>query len=100
MKYIKTFESIDKYTVGDYIFLNLEQITRNNINNGYRDDAPISPLGKIMEHDKGEEYPYVVMVLPLNSGYNRIRNDEVIRSLTPKEIDEFDIIGAQNKYNL
>ena len=98
MKYIKQYENIDnKYKVGDYVLLDIEEIERENIRTASQ-DVPISELGLIIDIDLNINYPYIIK--SISNKTCRIREVEIIRLLTPSEIDKFELTPISNKYNL
>ncbi len=90
MKHIKIFEQYNiklKYNVNDYVFLNLKAININNIQNGYADDTPDSPLAKIVEIDTNKHNSYYYRVEPaIPSNYTMlVKQTEILRKLNNQE---------------
>jgi len=90
MKYIKTFEDRDdfviKFKIGDYIMYNTTTLLKTT--------------GKIVDIDYTKRFPYILYV-PGISDYNpTISAREIVRHLTPEEIDQFEIEENLKKYNL
>jgi hypothetical protein len=116
MKYIKKYEDLNNYDVGDYVLLDLDKIDTHNdylraeyaataaieLIHDLDDDLPEYPYGRIVEYIPTNEYQYEVEVYPgkKNGEYNNIKNDEIIRSLTQQEIEEFKMLKHTKKYNL
>jgi len=104
MKYIKTYEGIAKYKTGDYVLLDLEEIstqdkTEKNDVIGDGDLALITGLND-------DVYLYSIK-FPSDEhemGDYSVRENEIIRELTPSEIKEFNererMYKNVNKYNL
>jgi len=103
MKYIKTYEEnkkYPKYNVGDYVLLSIKKIDKNNIK--YGNDDPISipddSLAQIVGIDFNVDYPYTSKFY--NNREFDLKPNEIIRLLTPEEIEEFEMKKEANKYNL
>ena len=106
MKHIKTFEEINtlKYKVGDYILIDIKKLKEK-----YKKWASVYEFpekqAKIIGANNSDKQPYIV---PLGKTDDRnfffLREDEIIRLLTPKEIKEYklniEIKKNVNKYNL
>jgi len=104
MKHIKTFENLVKtYNVGDYVLVTLEHINiegkgleiRNKLPTPESDDCL---PGVIIEKYDGDNFPYAIKFS--NSYIYYIDTDEVLRHLTPEEIEQYKISLETNKYNL
>jgi len=99
MKFIKKFEMYDeeqKYNVGDYILIDIDKINIYNKRHGYND--PDDDLAIIIIYDTHEELPYTIKFY--NKSQYSIREDEIVRLLTPDEIEQFKIKRDIKKYNL
>jgi hypothetical protein len=109
MKYLKNFEKLheNKYKVGDYILINIDFIKKHNFYNTFYSDFTV-PFGRITDVDYILFNPYTVSIIyenapmPDRSGIDAmcLRDDEIIRHLTPDEIDEFESKKTALKYNL
>ena len=100
MKYIKTYEELEyKYKIGDYVLLDIDAIVGKNIFNNNLDpkDIPKEDKGEISLINKDLFYEYTVKLFNDECG---VDNDEIIRKLTPEEIEEYEIKKASLKYNL
>jgi len=87
MKYIKTYEEKQKlkYKVGDYISLSSGCLTRHM-------------TGQVIEIEIGSLYPYQIEFCDLTTV--PVNGREILRYLTEKEIEEFELNKQTNKYNL
>lgn len=85
MKYLKKFEQLEEYNVGDYVIIKSDYFVDKK-----------SRKGKIIEDD-GSLVPYLVELLD-DDLY--IRVDMIERKLTPDEIYDFNLKLKTKKYNL
>jgi hypothetical protein len=93
MKHLKTYEqNIFLYETGDYVLLDIDKLSKEDYTT---DDG----LARIVDISKRTTwFPYLVEFDNNCSIY--IEEDKIIRLLTPKEIEDFKIKQALNKYNL
>jgi len=98
MKHLKMFEVVDEDThrwkVDDYILVSLEIISQPE-----KYDLPLTKttFGQIIECYE-EEFPYKIT---LSNGIDLyFQDDEIIRYLTPREIEQFKMGLEVRKYNL
>ena len=106
MKFLKTYEEVTIYNIGDYIMLDLEEVIKNvriNYPGTNKDEYPNDVLGKVIDtfsysHVAHGQTAYKVK-LSNGTEYLLIRS-EIKRLLTPKEKIEYDIRLDVNKYNL
>jgi len=85
MKYLKTYENIKKYKVGDYVLMS----GKNYVN---KNDKPIK-ITRLL--DWGDP------VFIFSDGTESVTtHKDIIRYLTPEEIIEFDTKINTKKYNL
>ena len=110
MKYLKSYETeqeqVYKYNKGDYILLDLDQI---KIGNDYEDWCyELSDLGIIKDQVIGTigplDYKYdhisnYDVEFPNNDTWY-IRENEILRKLTPNEIKEFEFRKDIKNFNL
>lgn len=100
MKYIKKFEKIDKinqYEDGDYILLDIDEIRKNNdITSSHYE--PIDNMAYI--YHSGEQMYAIEFYNGKDLEFNYIEENEIIRELTPEEIEEFKLKKATHKYGL
>jgi hypothetical protein len=116
MKHLKTFENSDtsQYNVGDYIMILTKKIERHidsdyensyeaykririylyTINNDYKNN-----MGKIIEINNKYPTPYYNVEFFNGRSWN-VRENEIKRKLTPKEIEKYETQITQNKYNI
>ena len=94
MKYLKTYENIDikkfpKYKIDDYIVLDLDKMNSLEPTSTYS-----QKYGKIIWINKQvDDFPYDVEFLDYESGQIAVKEDEILRLMTPEEI-------IANKYNI
>jgi len=124
MKYIKTYDSINiiehhnflkpahssKYQVGDYVFLDVEAIKSYDIAEGVKGEfydsyAIICYVNTLFSHrdtlTKGaviDMHPYDVEYY--NDRSTSLKESEIIRKMTPEEIDIFNLKKEAHKYNI
>ena len=109
MKHLKKYESIDEfideliYKPGDYILLNIPKIKKNiedyhSFNNISIKNIP-SNKAKITKIINNDVYPYKIIFDTTNKSTS-IEQDEIIRKLTPEEINDFKFKKNADKYNL
>lgn len=102
MKYLKRFENTsNKYKVGDYVLFDLEKFMKwcNSNNTVDRGDITEHNLGKIVEYNEKEpDYPYHIEFS--DGKIEQTNMSELIRFLTPNEIEEYESMKSANKYNL
>jgi hypothetical protein len=116
MKYIQTFESIfDKYKVGDYVLYKPITSDKPTVlflsrNNGYLDREEFVKIVKV------EDETFLNKIKYFPGGTTRTRfkykvqdpkgktwiglKGNLIRKLTPEEIEEFEMRKDTDKYNL
>ena len=101
MKYLKTFENnTNTYNIGDYVYLNLHQIDKNNKEAGYTEKIPDSPFARILEYSpEFKHYPYEIEI-NLETENQMVKHNEILRRMTQEEIKEYKIKKTSNKYNL
>ena len=105
MKYIKKFENIEedlknmKYQADDYVLLDIDKIIDNNSKN----NETIVPFKYVQIRYVKPNIRYSYRVdfdSKDNNGVCWVNEDEIIRKLTPEEIEECEMIKNANKYNL
>ena len=104
MKYIKTYEEIElKYKDDDYILVDVDKIFKDTGN--LKSDLGQEPA-KIIKIDINlttldyhfRVFPFLVQFS--NGNYFNINYDEIIRDLTPEEIEDYETTLASKKFNL
>jgi len=105
MKYLKKFEKIIYYNVGDYVLLDLERIKENTMeefgsleSHTAKSFLPDDLEGKIDYFHYQEDYPYGIKLY--NDKLYDIKTNEISRLLTSEEIEEFETKKESFKYNL
>lgn len=106
MKYIITLETFKeskkfKYKIGDYVLLNINKIIQTNDKLGYN-KVPFKFV-QIKDIEEDTEYIYSVDYDSKDKDDNDncfIKENEIIRKLTSKEISEYEVIKNMKKYNL
>jgi len=88
MRYIKTFENryVEEYKIGDYIKFNTLSLSQTT--------------GKIVNIDYKHRYPYSLYVHGIPEYNPIISVNEIVRLLTPEEIEKFEMEEYLNKYNI
>ena len=86
MKYIKKYEKLE-YDINDYVLIQSSDKR-----------FPGTNIAKIYNIYHSSLYKYVVKVN--DEDFLHVRENEVIRKLTDKEIDDFLMIKNTEKYNL
>jgi len=99
MKHLKAFESTyweQNYRIGDYVLLDLERIEEE----GYNKDVIkfIDNMGKIVKYEEDQSYEYTVEFYTNTT--IPVREEEILRKLTPEEITEYKMKKDANKYNI
>jgi len=104
MKYLETYLEVEnsllKYKKGDYVLLDLETIlTKYGTNwQGY----PTNKFARIYKVKSTMHIqPYLILVdhdHPFNIFH--LKEDEILRKMTPKEIKQYKLEQIANKYNL
>jgi len=79
MKYLKRFETYERYLLADYV-MGKTKFSKNEI------------FCKIIETE-----PYLVETI---YGKTYLESQDILRELTPDEIEDFKIQLTSNKYNL
>ena len=102
MKYIKTFENIVRYKIGDYVLLDMDEIIEHNKKIKNEDDIPFKFSKIINMNSYLISFPYGVGYKPDEEDEEPcfVRKEEIIRKLSPEEIDEYEAIKNSKKYNL
>ena len=100
MKYIKPFDIINKYKIGDYILIDLTQLEHDQVHLIKTGEKLPEDYGMtiISDFDESEVYPYSVTFYTGEEDF--IKDDEIIRKLTPSEIEKFKTKIEANKYNI
>jgi len=95
MKYLKYFEN--NYEVGDFVIIDLNKISGNSPAMSIASDNDYMKA-KIIKINNKQEYPYNIQY----DGERRLTVDknEILRKLTPEEIEEYKIEIQAKKYNL
>ena len=105
MKYLKLFESEDldpngEFVKGDWLLVDISTFSNND---GLPDDAGDKAYGTFILYKGSPEssYNYSVKVyFEDDIRYFGFDRDEIIRKLTPKEIEDFEMKLQAKKYNL
>lgn len=123
MRYLKLFENLEqeyvkpKYNEGDYVLIDVSKISID-LNTSF--DTMAKVFGKNWIHNDqpvyihnyentNSKYPYEVLTYKYDfdtpmkyqpNNYTSVSEDEIIRKLTPEEIEEFEAKKASVKYNL
>lgn len=92
MKYIKKFETLGTYKVGDYVLLDVKKLEDEDF---YKTNHG---LVKIDRYVKNLSIPYLVMFPEDFKLY--VEPDKILRLLTPEEIEKYNSINASKNYNL
>ena len=103
MKHIKTYEeNKSRYNIGDIVILNLDKMRRNNIANGYNDNASIiDSVAEIIDDTtdvKGPLFDYEISYY--NDESTSIYYDEIEGLASKDEVKRFKLKNDSNKYNL
>lgn len=93
MKFIKKFEfgmfgSKEEYEIGDYILVRYEYMNRL--------DKIIK--AKIVSFNRDAHFP--IKIMDDKNEFDTIQPPNVMRHLTPEEINEYEMLINANKYNL
>jgi len=96
MKHLKAFENKkQKYNLNDYVFLDMKKLKENGMSNNLI-DSPFAMIDYV--HDDTMLYPYIV-----TTNRNKkiaINTNEIIRLMTPEEIEQYKLDNNIFKYNL
>ena len=114
MKHIKKFENIIVKTefkifeknlyepkVGDYVLLDVLEMMSHNTEMDYNiyECTPTDNLGYLVDIDKSKS-TYIYLIKFYDDKDIWVRKSEILRKLTPNEIDEFNSKIAAKNYNL
>lgn len=83
-----------KYKIGDYVLLDIDEIKINNVSENFKMILPHDNFAKIIEIGN-TKYPYFVKLYDDMVFFNN--ESEIIRLLSPKEIEYFE--SKIEKYN-
>ena len=92
MKYIKKFETLGTYKVGDYVLLDVKKLENEDF---YKTNHG---LVKIIRFFSYLSIPYLVMFPEDFELY--VEADKILRLLTPEEIEKYNSIMTAKNYNL
>jgi len=99
MKYLKKYEESIKYNIGDYVLLNKSILT--DIDTTKIIDIDLIPdhgiYGLITDYQEKYTYPYDVEIYRDKIFIN---NNEILRHLTPNEIQTYKTYKKSVKYNI
>lgn len=108
MRYIKTFEELDeinlKYDVGDYVILDMDKIKKEE----WCSDGKL-PIDNIVYIKSFRElgpnqYYHIEFYNGMDDDFYLIRDEDILRKATQKEINEFnlkiEISKHTDKYNI
>ena len=100
MRYIKSFEKNSTlYNIDDYVLLDLQKIDDYNKSTKSSSIPIRDPFVKILQTITDDDVmPYRIEFY--NDDYYRVKDQEIIRKLTPEEIENFETRRKAIKYNL
>lgn len=108
MKYLRLYESWENsalYKKGDYVELSVDTIIENGLHDIYDNIGMIVKKSVLGQKDRIENHMYDVDYLRddfqfENLTSNYVMENEIVRKLTPEEVQELEALIAANKYNI
>jgi len=96
MKYLKYFEDTEENIIGEYVLLDLDLIEEE----GYAKDVVkfIDSMAIIVKYEEEQNFAYTVKFYTDTT--LTVSREEIIRKLTPKEIENYKYREEIHKFNI